>query len=386
MAIKTVKKTQWFPIFRAGTHTDSAGVAREFDEAQLDKIVQFNASRLDQVPAVVGHPKTDDPAWGWLAGLKKDMVDGVPTLYAQLKDAVVEFYDAVNAGMYKNLSISLQPDLTTLKHIGFLGAAAPAVEGLGPVQFTAGEGSDLVVEFAQDNDWRLKGVLRTFMNTFQRVRDFLVEKYDADTANKVITSESLGWAAEDIGEIDTAGGTAFSAPATPITKGEDPMDALLKQENEALKAQVAEFSKNQARLTAVEQENATLKAATEATAKKARGAEFSAYTAGLVKDGRLLPANAPIVEGILELLHTAQPVQFSAEKTATPMDAMKELLGSYPARINFSRVADKGAAGGQPDNTNAQDIANRAVSFQKSQAEKGITVTIAQAVEAVTKA
>lgn len=384
MSIKTVAKTNWFPVFRAGTHTDSAGVTRQWSEHDIDKIVELNSSRLQDVPAVVGHPQTNDPAYGWLGGLKKVMVDGTAHLFACLSDAVAEFVDAVDAGMYKHVSLSLDPDLATLRHIGFLGAAAPAVEGLGPVRFSADCGEGVIVEFAApDKQWRLKSVLRTFANAFQRVREFLVDKYDVDTANNVIGPDAMGWVAEDIGKIETAG-AAFAAPASHSATG-DPMDEQLKQENEALKAKVAEFSEKADRAVALEEENAQLKASADAAARAQRRAEFSTFVESLVKGGRLLPAQFDVAVGLLEHVHAAEPVQFSAEATATPLDALMGLLKSYPEQSQFSRVADKRTAGGAPDNADAMDIAQRATEYQAQQRQKGIAVSIAQAVTHVTR-
>jgi hypothetical protein len=96
-------------------------------------------------PIVVGHPKDNDPAFGWIKALK---VDG-STLLALPEQVAPEFAELVKAGRYKKRSISLYPD-GTLRHVGFLGAQPPAVKGLKDIAF-AGASAD-IYEFADPED------------------------------------------------------------------------------------------------------------------------------------------------------------------------------------------------------------------------------------------
>lgn len=148
----------WIEVFRSGNHTDSQGNKRAYSDQDIQQIAQsYNksvaADTSNEAPIVKGHPKTDDPALGWVEQLK---VSG-SKLLAKVKDIVPEFADEVRAGRYKKVSIALYPT-NLLRHIGFLGAVAPAVKGLKPVAFeektdyieysfapkTAAEQSDLV--------------------------------------------------------------------------------------------------------------------------------------------------------------------------------------------------------------------------------------------------
>ena len=52
---------------------------------------------------------------------------------AQIPDAVRQL---VQDGRYKYVSMSLMPDRKTLRHVGLLGAAVPAIDGLGPVSLS----------------------------------------------------------------------------------------------------------------------------------------------------------------------------------------------------------------------------------------------------------
>jgi hypothetical protein len=124
----------WIPVFRTGTHTDSKGRTRTWTEADLDSIAQKYHPAHHEAPAVIGHPEDNAPAWGWVAGLKREG----QVLYARLRDLVPEFVEMLRKKMFKKRSISLYPDLT-LRHVGFLGAAPPAVKGLEDVKFEEGK-------------------------------------------------------------------------------------------------------------------------------------------------------------------------------------------------------------------------------------------------------
>ncbi len=120
----------WFEIFRAGTHTDSAGDTQDWTEEDLDKIVSSYNPGYHEAPIVIGHPETDSPAYGWIEALKREG----DRLLAKPRELIEEFKDWVNRGLYKKISIALYPDLS-LRHIGFLGATPPAVKGLANVRF-----------------------------------------------------------------------------------------------------------------------------------------------------------------------------------------------------------------------------------------------------------
>lgn len=133
-------------VFKAGTFTDMGGGVQTITEADLQMIAGGYDRNLAPAPVVIGHPQADMPAYAWVETLYVER--GV--LKATLEDTVSEFADAVKAGRYKKVSISLflpgspanpKPGTMYLKHVGFLGAAAPAVPGLKPVRFSDWTGS-----------------------------------------------------------------------------------------------------------------------------------------------------------------------------------------------------------------------------------------------------
>ena len=136
---------KWFAIFKTGAHTNSKGLTQDYTSEHLDKIVSNYKPSEYEAPIVVGHPKENGPAFGWIEAIKR--VGNV--LYAKPKQVVEEFAEAVKKGLYKNRSIALNPDMS-LRHVGFLGAVPPAVKGLGEVEFN--EENEALIEFEELED------------------------------------------------------------------------------------------------------------------------------------------------------------------------------------------------------------------------------------------
>lgn len=133
----------WNEIARAGTWTAMSGQSVTLTEADLDRVVAgFRPDDPDGAPLVFGHPAVDAPAYGWVAGLRRSG----DRLLAQFRDVPEAVRELVAAGRYRNVSIKLTPGKDRLVHVGLLGAVPPAIPGLAPVRFAAGDG--LVIEFS----------------------------------------------------------------------------------------------------------------------------------------------------------------------------------------------------------------------------------------------
>ncbi len=143
--------TNWVEIFRAGRHTSSSGVAKTYSAADVAAIARAYDPSHYEAPIVVGHPKDNAPAYGWVEKLKAEG----GRLFASFKQVNEGFREAVRSGAFKTRSVSLFPNLDgrglSLRHVGFLGAAPPAVKGMEAVaQFHDGEFETF--EFQQPNN------------------------------------------------------------------------------------------------------------------------------------------------------------------------------------------------------------------------------------------
>ena len=125
----------WIEIFKSGVHTDSSGNERSFSVEDISAIAEkYNQSVSSdnscEAPVVIGHPKDNTPAYGWVERLARRG----EILLAKLKNLAPELIEQVRQGAFRKVSVSLFPDLM-LRHIGLLGGATPAVKGLKNIAF-----------------------------------------------------------------------------------------------------------------------------------------------------------------------------------------------------------------------------------------------------------
>jgi hypothetical protein len=121
----------WIEIFKSGTHTSSNGKTKSWSNGDLDKMVTSYSGENHEAPAVIGHPKSNDPAFGWLDKVKRTG----NSLMGTFKQVAPEFAEMVKEGRFKKRSISVYPD-GSIRHVGFLGAQPPAIKGLRDIDFS----------------------------------------------------------------------------------------------------------------------------------------------------------------------------------------------------------------------------------------------------------
>ncbi len=132
-----------FEIFKTGSHTSDKGVSKDYTLEDLNFIAQSYKPEEDEAPIVIGHPEDNDPAFGWISSLSVSE-DGKLIAEAPDEKLQTDFLNALKDGSYKKRSISLTPE-GKLRHVGFLGAAKPAVKGLADIQFSSP--SSVIYEF-----------------------------------------------------------------------------------------------------------------------------------------------------------------------------------------------------------------------------------------------
>ena len=315
----------WIDVCRVGTWRDAMGRDVTITTDLFDQIVaKFGAD--DPVPMVVGHPKTDAPAYGYVEALRRTG----DRLQAKFRDIMPAFRAAVEAGAYTGRSIALRAG--QLRHVGWLGGRAPAVPGLAPTQFSS-------------------------------------EDY-----------ETVELAAGDLAESTESN--------TPKPQQEPTMDPDKKKEEE-LKAREAELAAQQDALEerekAVEkmeadaQRAADLAAANTALADHVEaGRVLPAERAGLAALFVALPADevefaAPKDDG-----ESAEVVKKS------PKEILDALLSALPNRVDYSERASGPVPGQQKSGgiTDAQ-VAHQAHILMAEAEERGETLSAIDAVDQV---
>lgn len=287
-------------IFRAGRHTDDAGAAHHFTEADLDGMAASYSPALREAPLTVGHPKDNLPAYGWVKAVAR-----TPSGALSIDTHLVEpqFAEMVQAGRFKKRSASFYPPHSPnnptpgkwyLRHVAFLGAQAPAIAGLKDIAFS-----------------------------------------EDDAGGAVSFSESVS--AEPV-----------------ITQEPDDMDKTLQEQLAAAQAQlVAEkAAREKAEADAVTHQKTASAAQAQAAsfAEKARTdrtAGFVSFAQSQVQAGRLLPKDKDMAVATLDALADAQPVEFAegdSTRKVSPAQWLQDLIANAAPAVSFGEFAPGGSA------------------------------------------
>lgn len=327
----------YIEVFRAGAQTSSDGVTQNFTHADLDQIV----SNHQPAPIVIGHPKADAPAYGWSQALKRDG----DVLLAKFSDVEPQFSKMVADKRFPNRSVRIRKTNAgwKLAHVGWLGAVAPAVEGLKPVQFSTEDNN--AFEFVSEA--YATGVV---IRTFRRLRDFLIENFGQEKADRVVDDWDLemleSMAAEQRLEETTA-----STPVTSYAQhnGETTVpktytdEEIANIEKRARDAATAEFSAQNTDLT-----NQLTNERTQRLTK-----EHQVFATSLIDAGKLTPAMATgMVEFMLAL--PANEFEFSTGEGDTKATSKKPALDwfrEFAARLPVQVDMNETDAGRQTDAT-----------------------------------
>jgi len=325
-------------VFKAGTHTAMNGVTKTYSVADLEAIVAaYNGQTERKAPLVLGHPELDSPAYGWVESLA---VQGEKMIayISQVQDKVRE---AVKAGMFKTVSIALFAD-NILRHIGLLGAAPPAVAGLAPVQFCeriAFAEDQEFVEYAWATDeWRMP----TVASLMRGIRDFVIAKFDLATADSALPSDHIDRLTDMPSQVYVPDADA-EAKALYSQKQKEEEQMEIKE----LEDKFAQMELQFAALTADNQVLKTQLAETqnEVVLTKAKGAvdmatvEFSAFVDGLIRDGKVLPAEKEsLTAEFADTFRANSQIQF-ADGESTLVDKFKTRLSSRPVTVKIPQAA-----------------------------------------------
>ena len=308
-------------IFRAGRHVAADGREVEFTAADVQTIADGYDPALSPAPVVIGHPKLDAPAYGWVDRLVAK--DGV--LFAEEGQVDPDFAGLRKAGRFRNRSASFylpdspsnpKPGQLYIKHVGWLGATAPAVKGLKQVSFA--ENQEGVVEFAlSDRRW----AFRTVADIFRRWREKMIEDKGVEAADEVIPA----W---QIDSLNEAGQPDADSAVRSFAGVEDIAVDRTAEFNERER----ELEAREAAVRQIEQQNAQ-------AAQQARRDEAVAFADGLVKEGKLLPARKATIVELILALPTEAPLSFGEGDDHVEQPApelLRTFLASLPPQIDFN--------------------------------------------------
>ncbi|RDF07421.1 peptidase [Haemophilus sputorum] len=175
-------------IFKAGECKDANGVKVTITPDDLQQVVDSYDANVFEAPAVIGHPEHNHPAYAWVKGLR---LEG-DVLKAELHQVDPAFSELVEKGRYKKISASFylpnsesnpKKGFLYLRHVGFLGAAAPAVKGLKTPIFAENESG--VVDFSDYID-KKSLELEELKAENARLKEQMAEKLAQDKKKEIV--------------------------------------------------------------------------------------------------------------------------------------------------------------------------------------------------------
>lgn len=309
-------------IFTAGTHTDQAGNKVTLTAADIAASAAAYDPARHEAPLVVGHPRTDDPAYGWVASAFAEGAD----LHADPAQVDPAFAEMVGAGRFKKISSSFYapdapanpvPGVWYLKHVGFLGAQPPAVKGLRAVAFAEGDAG--VIEFA---DW----AATSNAGLWRRLRDWLIGKEGMEVADQVLPDHEINYLRDQAQQApapEIAPSSAFAEPSPQES-------TVTKEEADRLRAENLRLQQE-----AAARHNAERHAANVAFAEQ--------------HIDKFKPVHKDAVVAFLDFAESpgadGQAVCFGEGDGRTPLaEALRTFIADCAPVVNFGEQASKGRA------------------------------------------
>lgn len=377
----------WIEVFRAGDHTDSKGRPCSFTASDLDQM----AANVDAVgvPAVLGHPKHNDPAYGWARQFKR----AGDLLLARFSDVNPQFAAGVQSGAYRNRSISVVKDPACgwkMQHIGWLGAALPAISGLRPVEFTAHADAH---EFSAEELWPQAWALGDIAGVFRRLREWLISKDGQDVADRVMPDYHITSISDQAAALRAAA-VAEAVEDAPAGTNPNPVNPLFNQQAGAsMSFTQADLDRaaTEAAAKAKAEAEATHKAqfaASQAELLRLRGERqaerIGATVKSLVSSGVVTPAQQAGLAEFMTAIDGLGEFEFSAAGTSVkkaPADWFVEFMSAKKPVVTLGRaIVHPTDAAPAVDLADARAIAAAANEFIASESKQGRVVQIETAV------
>lgn len=344
-------------VARAGTFKDMNHREIVVDSAMLDELVTSYDEEKGGAPLVFGHPKDNGPAYGWVKSLRRQG----NVLLAKIGDIPDTVRSLVASKTYRHVSISYWPRQHSsspapathyLRHIGLLGASAPAIPGLAEIKFAGTDGDAVTIDFAIAPEdvapgTELRGVLDKLLDG---LRHYMSDEEIAAMLPEEDRTTIMGDAAQP---VDAAAfSTAFASLNSVIGDG---LSRVKKLEEEA--TDLAAHRSSTANRKAVDQ---------------------------AVSEGRIAPFMVPRVHEFMAALDDSAPVSFSSggafeEETTTIAEQFRQFIKSQPPFLPLGNFSASDQSSDESDTmvTRAVKIAEHV----REAKERGVVMLASQAAE-----
>jgi len=380
-------KEEWVDAFQVGKVNDLNGNTHEYSENDLNDLnagIQSQLKNGYKPPLVKGHPKLDDPRVASIVDSKVE--DG--KVKVKLDDVNPDFAEETKKGGWKYVSAAVYTNLKKgLRHLGCLGAHAPAMKGMGELCFGEGcfaeidKGESEVIVFASPFDWdrlvpqsafeSLVWKLKSLGGILRNQREQIIAKDGIEKANELLPD----WQVKDMETVDDClkNSSQFPKQQPPVSPAEggapafaDPADGGDGKKNLEPPPSEPNGAKDknggpQGNSTGaapepdpLKEENAALKAKLEAleaeklsSARKAEGAAFAERCDRLIGEGRM---NGKQKDAFTKVFSALQGVPVDGEGCfgegdgrVNPVRALSDALDLSPKLVEFGECQVGGA-------------------------------------------
>ena len=390
-------------IARTGTFTEMRGRKVTFDQDFLQSLADSYNPSLRSAPLVKGHPRIEDPAYGWVEGLSCED-DG---LYALVGKVDPDFAADVNAGRWANVSPEIylagaagNPDENArpyLRHVGFLGAAQPAMSGLGTAALSGASAEDGVargpiISLSEESvlsGWRVTSLGRSLVRLVGFLKTIAPDGKDAaalDDLEREATSLIEDGAAASERAWQENKDVALSAPTGHSAHGSDESSNISTTERgegmdkDELKAATDQLAADRVALAAEQ------KALAEEKQVLRKGRQAARIDA-LETAGKLVPAQRELVASLAAALPEGDGVvsfaQGDEQKKQSAEEAFFTLLEGLPERVSFGEAAPVDGRE-VADVDSVEGVISAANALVKAEAARGNNIDYEDAVARVT--
>lgn len=298
--------------FRANTPASKGITAADLQAT----VAAFNPD-MHRAPVVMGHPGNDQeaPSFGVLSGAR---VEG-NSLYVKIKNLAQEAVDGVKGSRILNRSIAFwdrnhpsnpNPGTLSLRHLGLLGGAAPAIPNMAPLRFAADDG-DVPGHIVAEGEPGAPMIYAA-----------------ADAAPQI-----------DVAELALQVAAIIKPAEVPAPTPEQKEFAVATEAELAERERI--IAEREAAATAKENQFAADEANRLAAEKTQREADNTTFAAGLVTAGRFPAGHQQDLVSILNALPT-ETLTFSGDVKEAPAVALKRILGAAAPVIKFEQVSPTG--------------------------------------------
>ena len=300
-------------VLRPGRHG-----GRQWPAAVLREIADSYDAELHEAPIVVGHPATNDPAYGWIGSLRVDS-DGLHAVPSEIDPELAEM---VAGGKFRKVSVALYgpdsprnptPGKWHLRHVGFLGAAPPVVKGLKPVELGEVAAGDVVVELADPN-------MRSIVELFRQLRDWLIDRTSLEEADQVLPSWRLDHLQQEASDQPTMAEEDPMPTHDPAPEAH-PDEAALAERERKVQEREAAAARAEARREALE------------------------FAETAVREGRVPPRERDALADVLAAIPDEAEVELAEGAKAPARQALRDLVGRLPRQIVYGETAAPEAPG-----------------------------------------